>query len=112
MREQLREFYPEAKVAYLKSGGNFPYLSHSDQVVMFIRVRARQAEFSTAIRALNPIAACIQFGDRPAQIHFRQYAESRVAPFLNSTHETDSKPVAAVAATAAANGHSHAAWQR
>jgi len=53
MREQLREFYPEAKVAYLKSGGNFPYLSHSDQVVMFIRVRARRAEFSTAIRALN-----------------------------------------------------------
>ena len=39
MRAQLREFYPEAKVAYLKTGGNFPYLSRSDEIVMHIKVR-------------------------------------------------------------------------
>lgn len=118
MREQLREFYPEAKVAYLKTGGNFPYLSHADQVVMFIRVRARRLEPSPAVRARSTqLRPAPGFGDRPAQIHFRQYAESRLAPFLNSAHEVDSKPAASAAvatatAAAAPGGHPHAAWQR
>ena len=37
-REEMYKCYPEAKRANLKSGGNFPYLSRSDEVNIFIQV--------------------------------------------------------------------------
>jgi len=41
VREEVYKFYPEAKVAQLKTGGNFPYISRSDEVNMHIQVHLR-----------------------------------------------------------------------
>lgn len=38
VREEIYKFYPEAKLAHLKSGGNFPYLSRSDEVNLHLQV--------------------------------------------------------------------------
>lgn len=38
VREDLYKCYPQAKLAHLKSGGNFPYLSRSDEVNLHIQV--------------------------------------------------------------------------
>jgi len=38
VREQLYSAYPHAKLAHLKSGGNFPYLSRSEEINMHIEV--------------------------------------------------------------------------
>ena len=37
-RDELYKNYPHAKLGHLKSGGNFPYLSRSDEVNMHILV--------------------------------------------------------------------------
>lgn len=39
VREDLYKSYPQAKLAHLKSGGNFPYLSRSDEVNLHLLVR-------------------------------------------------------------------------
>ena len=39
VREELYKCYPNARLAHLKSGGNFPYLSRSDQVNLYLQVR-------------------------------------------------------------------------
>eukprot|EP00732_Lithocolla_globosa_P006379 Lithocolla_globosa_v1_NODE_7375_length_954_cov_37.926585.p1 type:complete len:299 gc:universal NODE_7375_length_954_cov_37.926585:44-940(+) len=41
LREQLYKYYPEARVCLLKSGGNFPYLSRSDEVTMYMKIHFR-----------------------------------------------------------------------
>lgn len=38
VREELYKCYPSARLAHLKSGGNFPYLSRSDQVNVYLQV--------------------------------------------------------------------------
>lgn len=38
VREEMYKCYPDAKRAHLKSGGNFPYLSRSAEVNIFIQV--------------------------------------------------------------------------
>lgn len=38
VREELYKCYPEAKLAHLKSGGNFPYLSRSSDVNLYLQV--------------------------------------------------------------------------
>lgn len=38
VREDLHKSYPQAKLAHLKSGGNFPYLSRSDEVNLYLLV--------------------------------------------------------------------------
>lgn len=38
MREEVYKFYPEAKIAEMKTGGNFPYLSRPDEMNMLIQV--------------------------------------------------------------------------
>ncbi|XP_073953820.1 maspardin-like [Choristoneura fumiferana] len=42
VREDLYKSYPHAKLAHLKSGGNFPYLSRSDEVNLHILIHLRQ----------------------------------------------------------------------
>lgn len=37
-RESLRSHYTDAKLAHLKTGGNFPYLSRADEVNIYILV--------------------------------------------------------------------------
>eukprot|EP01114_Cavostelium_apophysatum_P004297 TRINITY_DN14495_c0_g1_i1.p1 TRINITY_DN14495_c0_g1~~TRINITY_DN14495_c0_g1_i1.p1 ORF type:complete len:361 (+),score=92.61 TRINITY_DN14495_c0_g1_i1:102-1184(+) len=43
LREEVYKYYPEAKVAELKTGGNFPYLSRADEFNMYIQVHLRSA---------------------------------------------------------------------
>ncbi|RZF44739.1 hypothetical protein LSTR_LSTR000691 [Laodelphax striatellus] len=38
VREEIYKVYPSAKLAHLKSGGNFPYLSRSDEVNLHLQV--------------------------------------------------------------------------
>ncbi|XP_059060863.1 maspardin-like [Achroia grisella] len=42
VREDLYKTYPNAKRAHLKSGGNFPYLSRSDEVNLHLLIHLRQ----------------------------------------------------------------------
>ncbi|CAG0924911.1 unnamed protein product [Notodromas monacha] len=46
VREELLRSFPHAKRAHLKSGGNFPYLSRSDEVNMHIMLHLKQFEGS------------------------------------------------------------------
>lgn len=41
VREELYKCYPNARLAHLKSGGNFPYLSRSDQVNIYLQIHLR-----------------------------------------------------------------------
>ncbi|KAJ8304852.1 hypothetical protein KUTeg_018435 [Tegillarca granosa] len=41
VREEMYKCYPDAKRAHLKSGGNFPYLSRSDEVNLFIQIHMK-----------------------------------------------------------------------
>jgi len=41
VREELYKCYPTAKLAHLKSGGNFPYLSRSDEVNLHLQIHLR-----------------------------------------------------------------------
>ncbi len=38
VREEVYKCYPNAKLAHLKSGGNFPYLSRSAEVNLHLQV--------------------------------------------------------------------------
>lgn len=42
VREDLYKSYPHAKLAHLKSGGNFPYLCRSDEVNLHLLIHLRQ----------------------------------------------------------------------
>jgi len=42
LREEVYKFYPDARVAHLKTGGNFPYLSRADEVNMHIQIHLRR----------------------------------------------------------------------
>jgi len=42
VREDMYKCYPTAKLAHLKSGGNFPYLSRSDEVNLHIQVSVKK----------------------------------------------------------------------
>lgn len=42
VREDMYKCYPTAKLAHLKSGGNFPYLSRSDEVNLHLQVSVKK----------------------------------------------------------------------
>jgi len=42
VREEVYKFYPEARVAHLKDGGNFAYISRADEVNMHLQVHLRK----------------------------------------------------------------------
>ena len=44
VREDLIRSYPNASLAHLKSGGNFPYLSRSDEVNLHIQIHILRFE--------------------------------------------------------------------
>uniref|UniRef100_A0A1B6GIW3 Maspardin n=1 Tax=Cuerna arida TaxID=1464854 RepID=A0A1B6GIW3_9HEMI len=44
VREEIYKFYPNAKLAHLKSGGNFPYLSRSDEINLHLQIHLRKFE--------------------------------------------------------------------
>ncbi|KAK7793637.1 hypothetical protein R5R35_004865 [Gryllus longicercus] len=41
VREEMYKLYPDAKLAHLKSGGNFPYLSRGDEVNLHLQIHLR-----------------------------------------------------------------------
>ena len=44
MREEVLKFFPDARLAVIRDGGDFPYLSSPDDVNMYIEVHLRFAE--------------------------------------------------------------------
>jgi len=42
VRDEVYKFYPDARVAHLKDGGNFPYISRADEVNMHLQVHLRK----------------------------------------------------------------------
>ncbi|KAK0083418.1 hypothetical protein PV325_008803 [Microctonus aethiopoides] len=44
VREEMYKCYPNAKLAHLKNGGNFPYLSRSADVNLYLQIHLRQFE--------------------------------------------------------------------
>ncbi|XP_066589945.1 maspardin-like [Prorops nasuta] len=42
VREEVYKCYPNAKLAHLKSGGNFPYLSRAAEVNLYLQIHLRQ----------------------------------------------------------------------
>ena len=51
VREELYKCYPQARLAHLKSGGNFPYLSRCSDVNLHVLVSEFSLNFS--LRLLN-----------------------------------------------------------
>ncbi|KAK3801919.1 hypothetical protein RRG08_028385 [Elysia crispata] len=47
VREEMCKCYPEAKRAHLKSGGNFPYLSRSMEVNVFLQIHLRKYDIGS-----------------------------------------------------------------
>ena len=58
VREDLYRSYPNASMAHLKNGGNFPYLSRSDEVNLHIQVHLLRFE---RIRNI-PTDPCLRSG--------------------------------------------------
>lgn len=44
VKEDVYKCYPQAKLGHLKTGGNFPFLSRSDEVTMHITIHLRNFE--------------------------------------------------------------------
>ena len=40
VREEIYDYYPKAKIAHLKSGGNYPYLSRFEETNIHLKVSA------------------------------------------------------------------------
>lgn len=60
VREDLYKSYPHAKLAHLKSGGNFPYLSRSDEVNLHLLIHLRkfdETEQSASYLSLHKMPA-------------------------------------------------------
>lgn len=60
VREDLYKSYPHAKLAHLKSGGNFPYLSRADEVNLHLLIHLRKfdsTEQSASYLSLHKMAA-------------------------------------------------------
>lgn len=53
VREEMYKCYPNAKLAHLKNGGNFPYLSRSAEVNLHLQIHLRQfegTEYSASVK--------------------------------------------------------------
>nr|CAG4651839.1 EOG090X06KU [Triops cancriformis] len=53
VKEELYKCYPQAKLAHLKSGGNFPYLSRTEDVNLHLLVWASVATLIVAVAGQN-----------------------------------------------------------
>ncbi|XP_049831501.1 maspardin-like [Schistocerca gregaria] len=54
VREEMYKCYPTAKLAHLKSGGNFPYLSRSEEVNLHLQIHLRSFD-GTNLSASEPV---------------------------------------------------------
>ncbi|XP_062620918.1 uncharacterized protein LOC134282531 [Saccostrea cucullata] len=53
VREEMYKCYPDAKRAHLKSGGNFPYLSRSAEVNIFIQIHLQKYDGTSESAKFN-----------------------------------------------------------
>ena len=53
VKDDMYKCYPQAKRAHLKTGGNFPYLSRSGEVNLYLEIHLRQF-VGTPYTALDP----------------------------------------------------------
>ncbi|XP_076046460.1 maspardin-like isoform X1 [Oratosquilla oratoria] len=44
VKEDMYKCYPEARLAHLKKGGNFPFLSRADEVNIYVQIHLREFE--------------------------------------------------------------------
>ncbi|XP_039759217.1 maspardin-like [Pararge aegeria] len=75
VREDLYKSYPQAKLAHLKSGGNFPYLSRSDEVNLHLMIHLRQfdgTDLSPSYLSLHKLAASNQQPEEGTVSYFNQ----------------------------------------
>jgi maspardin len=55
LRNEVYKFYPEAKVAEMKSGGNFPYVSRHEEFNLLLEVHLRNhSQLDTEIEETEP----------------------------------------------------------
>jgi len=64
--EELAKCFPEARLAHLKSGGNFPFLSRSDEVNILIRIHLQPFAGTRYAPYLPSSPACIPPQSLPA----------------------------------------------
>eukprot|EP00056_Hartaetosiga_gracilis_P012572 m.200571 g.200571 ORF g.200571 m.200571 type:complete len:327 (+) comp13711_c0_seq5:123-1103(+) len=65
VKDEMKKYYSDARICHLKYGGNFPYLSNSLEVNMFIKIHMRQfrpktpqtEEATTASTTTSPITS-------------------------------------------------------
>ncbi|EFA06956.1 maspardin [Tribolium castaneum] len=55
VREELYKCYPNAKLAHLKTGGNFPYLSRCSEVNLHLQIHLRQFDDSDLSSSDRPL---------------------------------------------------------
>ncbi|XP_056635632.1 maspardin-like [Diorhabda carinulata] len=55
VREELYKCYPSAKLAHLKSGGNFPYLSRCAEVNLHLQIHLRQFDNTAYAASDRPL---------------------------------------------------------
>ncbi|CAG9820986.1 unnamed protein product [Phaedon cochleariae] len=55
VREELCKCYPSAKLAHLKSGGNFPYLSRCGEVNLHLQIHLRQFDGTSHSASDRPL---------------------------------------------------------
>lgn len=70
VREEMYKCYPNAKLAHLKSGGNFPYLSRSAEVNLHLQVNLKR------IIMIKSIVSNIKYQNICFQIHLRQFEDT------------------------------------
>jgi len=72
VRDEVYKFYPDAKLAELKNGGNFPYLSRPDEVNMYLQVHLRNQGVIP-----NPLPAAQLVAE---QVHSKEEEEEPLQP--------------------------------
>jgi len=49
VRDEVHKLFPEARQAFLKSGGNFPYLSRPEEINLYIEVHLRHCDYQIIV---------------------------------------------------------------
>eukprot|EP00047_Mylnosiga_fluctuans_P019143 m.79289 g.79289 ORF g.79289 m.79289 type:complete len:341 (-) comp7998_c0_seq1:435-1457(-) len=86
VREELYKCYPQGRIAELKDGGNFPYLSRPDQVNLFIQLHLRAFE-GTRYSARDDFT-----NDSPASTPTLQLSSSAKTPPRQPTRDLIASP--------------------
>lgn len=67
VKEELYKSYPHAKLAQLKTGGNFPYLSRAEEVTMYIKVHLRHFTGTDVDPCANTLVQTLSLSEQRAK---------------------------------------------